>query len=88
MLAGWWGLLAYDCEDKDEEQEVVDIYKKALCKIENQLRGKSFLLGNQFSAADIIMIPFMERQIGTVFYYKEYNVHEHHPLISAYVKKI
>ena len=26
MLAGWWGLLAYDCEDKDEEQEVVEIY--------------------------------------------------------------
>jgi glutathione S-transferase len=35
MLAGWWGLLAYDCEDRDEEQEVIEIYKKALCKIEN-----------------------------------------------------
>ena len=30
MLAGWWGLLAYECEDLEEEKEVIDIYTKAL----------------------------------------------------------
>lgn len=61
MLAGWWGLIAYECESVEEEEEVVDIFKKGLWAVEDHLGKNKYLLGNRFTLADVLMVPFMER---------------------------
>ena len=42
----------------------------------------------EFGLADILMAPFIERQYGTVFYYKEYDIRKEHPKISEWLNRM
>ncbi|AIE75550.1 MULTISPECIES: glutathione S-transferase family protein [unclassified Synechocystis] len=83
LFRAWCNWLCYpamfpgtDQRNQQQFQQVVDQVEKALEK----LPGPYFL--PEFSTADIVFIPYVERMHASLFYYKGYSLRERNPRLK------
>ena len=86
LLSAWWGWLAYESESQKEENEIKASYTKALKDIEKQLSvHPGPWLQKDFGLSDVFLVPFLERQYATVFYWKAYDIRKEHPKLAQFI---
>lgn len=83
LFRAWCNWLCYpamfpgaDQRNQQQFQQVVDQVEKALEK----LPGPYFL--PEFSTADIVFVPYVERMSASLFYYKGYSLRENNPRLK------
>ena len=45
-------------------------------------------LQKDFGLSDVFLVPFIERQYATVFYWKAYDIRKEHPLIGKWLNAL
>ena len=43
-----------------------------------------YFLGEEFTAADVIFIPYVERMLASLYYYKGFNIKEASPALAKW----
>ncbi len=71
-------LIRKDVLSRKKFQEIVDLVEEALAATP----GPYFL--DEFSTADVIFTPYVERMNASLFYYKGYKLREDNPRMSAW----
>jgi len=90
LFSAWCRWLCYPnaaTEDKAAEQrftKVVELVEQALAA-----HNGPFFLGKEFSVADVIFIPYVERMNASLFYYKGYSLRsENNPNVSRWFEAL
>ncbi len=85
LFRAWCSWLCYPARSAQEEQRNRDQFKETATKVEEALGstpGPYFL--DQFSTADVIFTPYVERMNASLYYYKGYSLREENPRLNAW----
>lgn len=85
LFRAWCYWLCYRAGSSREEQRNCEQFKGVVSKVEEALGstpGAYFL--NDFSTADLIFTPYVERMNASLYYYKGYSLREENPRMSAW----
>ncbi|NEP16288.1 MAG: glutathione S-transferase family protein [Leptolyngbya sp. SIO4C1] len=83
LFRAWCSWLCYPARSLREEQYNRDQFVAVVAKVEAALAstpGPYFL--EDFSIADVVFIPYVERMNASLFYYKGYSLREENPRLS------
>lgn len=83
LFRAWCSWLCYRARSPREEQRNRDQFKGVVTRVEDALGstpGPYFL--NQFSTADVIFTPYVERMNASLYYYKGYSLREESPRLA------
>ncbi len=84
LFRAWCEWLCRPSSKREEERNKQE-FLKAIAKVEETLgktTGAYFL--EEFSVADVIFTPYVERMNASLFYYKGYSMREQNPLLSQW----
>ena len=85
LFRAWCSWLCYPARSAQEEQRNRDQFKETVTKVEEALGstpGPYFL--DQFSTADVIFTPYVERMNASLYYYKGYSLREENSRLNAW----
>ena len=85
LFRAWCGWLCRPANSVREEQQNREQFKKVMLMVEEALGatpGAYFLA--EFSTADVIFTPYVERMNASLYYYKGYSMREENPRMSAW----
>jgi glutathione S-transferase len=85
LFRAWCSWLCYPARSSQEEQRNRDQFKETVTTVEEALGntpGPYFL--DQFSTADVIFTPYVERMNASLYYYKGYSLREENPRLNAW----
>jgi glutathione S-transferase len=85
LFRAWCSWLCYPARSSQEEQRNRDQFKETVTTVEEALGstpGPYFL--DQFSTADVIFTPYVERMNASLYYYKGYSLREKNPRLNAW----
>ncbi|MGB7440853.1 MAG: glutathione S-transferase family protein [Coleofasciculaceae cyanobacterium] len=80
LFRAWCGWLCYPTRSSREEQRNREQFIGVVAKVEDALASTSgpyFL--EEFSSADVIFTPYVERMNASLYYYKGYSLREDNP---------
>jgi glutathione S-transferase len=83
LFRAWCGWLCYRAGSTREEQRNRDQFVAMVAQVEEALGGTPgpyFL--DEFSTADVIFTPYVERMNASLYYYKGYSMREENPRLS------
>ncbi len=83
LFRAWCNWLCYLSNSPQQEQRKRDQFTEVVAKVEEALSqtiGSYFL--NEFSTADVIFTPYVERMNASLYYYKGYSLREENPRLS------
>ena|GEM_PF-71017 len=77
LFRAWCAWLCYPASSPQQEQHNRDQFKGVVAKVEDALAStpSSYFLA-EFSTADIIFTPYVERMNASLYYYKGYSLRE------------
>ena len=85
LFRAWCGWLCRPSNSERDEQYNRSQFVSAVAMVEQALSstpGAYFL--EQFSTADVIFTPYVERMNASLYYYKGYSLREDNPRFSAW----
>jgi glutathione S-transferase len=85
LFRAWCSWLCRPANSSREEQQNREQFKKVMLMVEAALSntpGSYFLA--EFSTADVIFTPYVERMNASLYYYKGYSIREENPRMSAW----
>lgn len=85
LFSAWCQWLCRPARSAKDEARNKRQFEEILAEVDRQLRatpGPYFL--SEFSLADVIFIPYVERMLGSLYYYKGFNMKEASPGIAAW----
>lgn len=85
LFRAWCSWLCYPSRSPREEQRNREQFIGVVAKVEDALgstSGPYFL--EEFSTADVIFTPYVERMNASLYYYKGYSLREENPRLSAW----
>jgi glutathione S-transferase len=85
LFRAWCGWLCRPANSMREEQQNRDRFTQVMTIVEDSLGstpGAYFLA--EFSTADVIFTPYVERMNASLYYYKGYSLREENPHMSAW----
>ncbi len=85
LFRAWCNWLCYRTRSLREEQYNRDQFTKVVAMVEDALSsnpGAYFL--EDFSTADVIFTPYVERMNASLYYYKGYSLREENPRLQAW----
>jgi len=85
LFGAWCQWLCRPARSKGEEAQNKKEFEKVLAQVDAALSktpGPYFL--DDFSIADLIFIPYVERMVSSLFYYKGYNMKTASPAITRW----
>ncbi|MEM9245293.1 MAG: glutathione S-transferase family protein, partial [Cyanobacteria bacterium P01_F01_bin.153] len=87
LFRAWCFWLCYPTrsprEDNQRREAFIGVAKQMEAALEKS-SGPYFL--EEFSTADVVFIPYVERMDASLFYYKGYSLRENHPRIADWFK--
>lgn len=89
LFRAWCTWLCYPPRSPQHEQRNREQFIQVVQKIEATLsRTQSPYFLDDFSAIDVIFIPYVERMNASLYYYKGYSLREENPYLSAWFDAI
>jgi glutathione S-transferase len=85
LLETWIEWLMLPVKDQAEDDERKDHFMHALRSIEAALGEFHPFFNLEFGTPEIIMAPYIERMVASVFYYKGYDIRAKKPNICAWL---
>ncbi len=85
LFRGWCGWLCYPTRSPRQDQRNKEQFVGVVGMVEDALSrtpGPYFL--EEFSTADVVFTPYVERMNASLFYYKGYSMREENPGFSAW----
>ena len=85
LFRAWCNWLCYRSRSTKEEQYNREQFTKVVAMVEDALGctpGDYFL--SEFSTADVIFTPYVERMNASLYYYKGYSLREENPRLQAW----
>lgn len=85
LFQAWCQWLCYPAHSAKEEARNQRAFKTVLAQVDQSLNktpGPYFL--SDFSLADVIFIPYVERMLASLYYYKGFNMKEASPAIARW----
>lgn len=85
LFRAWCMWLCYPSRSAREEQRSRDQFTSVVIQVEKALAstpGAYFL--EDFSTADVVFTPYVERMNASLYYYKGYSLREENPRLSAW----
>jgi glutathione S-transferase len=85
LFRAWCAWLCYPSRSSREEQQNRDQFVRVVAEVEEALgrtSGPYFL--EEFSTADVIFTPYVERMNASLYYYKGYSLREDNPHFAAW----
>lgn len=85
LFRAWCNWLCYKTRSTKEEQYNREQFIKVVAMVEEALSstlGSYFL--EEFSTADVIFTPYVERMNASLYYYKGYSLREENPRLQAW----
>jgi glutathione S-transferase len=85
LFRAWCGWLCYPSGSAQQERRSRDQFTEIVSKVEaalSQTSGPYFL--DQFSTADVVFTPYVERMNASLYYYKGYSMREENPRFAAW----
>jgi len=83
LFSAWCQWLCYPARSAAEEARNQQMFEAVLGQVDRALRstpGPFFL--EDFSLADVVFIPYVERMLASLFYYKGFNMKEASPALA------
>ena len=87
LFRAWCSWLCYPARSPREDNQRRQAFVNIANQVEDALAqtpGPFFL--DQFSTADTVFIPYVERMDASLFYYKGYSLRQNHPRIADWFK--
>ncbi len=85
LFRAWCNWLCYRSRSAREENYNRDQFKEIVGLVEEALaRTRSPYFLDDFSTADVIFTPYVERMNASLYYYKGYSLREVHPYLSQW----
>jgi glutathione S-transferase len=89
LFRAWCTWLCYPTRSPQQEQRNREQFIQVVQKVEETLsRTQSPYFLDDFSAIDVIFIPYVERMNASLYYYKGYSLREENPRLSAWFDAI
>lgn len=85
LFSAWCTWLCYPVSSSRQEQRNRDQFKAVVARVEEALSstpGPYFLA--DFSTADVVFTPYVERMNASLYYYKGYSLREENPYLSKW----
>jgi len=85
LFRAWCNWLCYPSSSAREEQRKREKFVEIVAKVEealSQIPGAYFL--EEFSTADLVFTPYVERMNASLYYYKGYSMREENPRFKAW----
>jgi glutathione S-transferase len=85
LFRAWCQWLCYPARSAKEEASNKRAFQDVLAQVDaslNKTQGPYFL--NDFSLADVIFIPYVERMLGSLYYYKGFDMKEAAPALARW----
>lgn len=85
LFRAWCMWLCYPARSDQEDQRSRDQFTSVVAHVEKALAstpGAYFL--EDFSTADVVFTPYVERMNASLYYYKGYSLREENPRLSAW----
>lgn len=85
LFAAWCQWLCRPARSSKEEERNKQVFEQILAQVDQSLNktpGPYFL--KEFSLADVIFIPYVERMLASLYYYKGFNMKEASPAIARW----
>ncbi|HEY9738054.1 MAG TPA: glutathione S-transferase family protein, partial [Trichocoleus sp.] len=85
LFRAWCTWLCYPTRSAREDQHHRDLFVEVVARVEEALgrtSGPYFL--EEFSTADVIFTPYVERMSASLYYYKGYSLREENPRLLAW----
>ncbi|MBD2256115.1 glutathione S-transferase family protein [Pseudanabaena sp. FACHB-2040] len=85
LFRAWCTWLCYPARSASEEQRSREQFTAVMAKVEEALGrtpGPYFL--EEFSTADVVFTPYVERMNASLYYYKGYSLREENPRMAAW----
>jgi len=85
LFSAWCQWLCYPARSASEESLNQRRFEEMLSKVDQALEkhpGPYFL--SDFSLADVVFIPYVERMLASLYYYKGFNIKEASPAIARW----
>ncbi|MBD0269172.1 MAG: glutathione S-transferase family protein [Cyanobacteria bacterium Co-bin8] len=85
LFRAWCTWLCYPARSASEEQRSREQFTAVMAKVEEALgrtSGPYFL--EEFSTADVVFTPYVERMNASLYYYKGYSLREENPRMAAW----
>jgi glutathione S-transferase len=85
LFRAWCSWLCYPTRSPKQDQSSREQFVQVMAKVEEALAstpGPYFL--EEFSTADVIFTPYVERMNASLYYYKGYSMREENPRFSAW----
>ena len=85
LFRAWCRWLCYPARSTGDERAARKAFRAVAVSVEEHLTGP-FMLGADFSMADIVYIPYLERMNASLFYYKGYDLRTEHPRLHEWFR--
>ncbi len=85
LFRAWCTWLCYPTRSPQDEQRAREQFISVVAKVEEALESTSgpyFL--EEFSTADVVFTPYVERMNASLYYYKGYSLREDNPRLAAW----
>lgn len=85
LFSAWCSWLCYPAGSARQEQRNRDQFKAVVARVEEALSstpGPYFLA--DFSTADVVFTPYVERMNASLYYYKGYSLREENPYLAKW----
>ena len=86
LFREWCKWLCYPSRSPNDELRNAESFATVAREIEAALTATpgSFFLGSTLTVGDIIFAPYLERMRASLYYYKGYDICQHHPAIHKW----
>lgn len=86
LFRAWCSWLCYPSRSAQADAANQTEFSAVATTVEAALErtAGAFFLGEQFTAADVIFVPYVERMHASLFYYKGYSLRDQHPRLAAW----
>ncbi len=85
LFRAWCGWLCYPTRSQRQDQRNKEQFIGVMGKVEEALsRTPSPYFLEEFSTADVVFTPYVERMNASLYYYKGYSMREENPGFSAW----
>jgi glutathione S-transferase len=86
LFGAWCGWLCRPAVLPFAEANNKKNFEAALADVDKSLSSTPgpYFLGEEFTAADVIFIPYVERMLASLYYYKGFNIKEASPAIAKW----
>ena len=87
LFRAWCNWLCRPSRSPEEEVHNKNVFVTVAKEVEDNMAG-CFMLGEEFSTADIVYIPYLERMNASLFYYKGYDLRASHPKLHEWFSNL